>query len=171
MKIPLDQICVKSGVLCPRCQGLVDSRVVDPYEIDVMRALLELENESDFKFLKDATYYKAVKSGNFLVLLIQLPDSSTTPRLLSKLDKHLSELLGVKVRVVDKSSNNIKSIALQLVMPARVSGINTLWLPDGSTQYIVRIPRSDSRYLPASKEVIEEVLTNLIGSSVRIRTE
>ncbi len=171
MKIPLDQICVKSGVLCPRCQGLVDSRVVEPYEIEVMNALLELENNTEFKFLKEATYYKAVRSDGFMVLLIELPDSYTTPRLISKLDKQLSEILGVKVRVIDKSSNNIKHIALQLIMPARVSGINTLWLPDGSTQYIVRIPKSDSRYLPASKEVIEEVLTNLIGNSVRIRTE
>lgn len=171
MKIPLDQICVKSGVLCPRCQGLVDSRAVEPYEIEVMRALLDLENNPDFKFLKDLVYYKAVKSGNFLVLLLQFPDFSTTPRLISKLDKQLTEMLGIKVRVIDRSSNNIKSVALQLIMPARVSGINTLWLPDGSTQYIVRIPRSDSRYLPASKEVIEEVLSSLVGNSVRIRTE
>ncbi len=171
MKIPLDQICVKSGVLCPRCQGLVDSRAVEPHEVEVIRVLLELEDNADFQFLKGATYYKAVRSDNFLVLLIHLPDSYANPRLISKLDRQLSELLGVKVRVVDRSSNNIKSIALQLMMPARVSGINTLWLPDGSTQYIVRIPKSDSRYLPASREVIEEVLTNLIGSSVRIRTE
>lgn len=171
MKIPLDQICVKSGVLCPRCQGLVESRVVEPYEVEVMRALLELEDNANFQFLKEATYYKAVRLNNFLVLLIDLPNSYTNPWTLNKLDRQLSELLSVKVRVIDKSSNNIKSIVLQLVMPARVSGINTLWLPDGSTQYIVRIPKSDSRYLPASKEVIEEVLTNLIGSSVRIRTE
>jgi len=171
VRIPLDHICVKSGVLCPRCQGLVDSRFVEYYEIDVMRVLLDLEEKSEFKFLKDAVYHKTLKLADLLVIIIQLPDSLTNQRLINKLDKQLSEVLGTKVRVIDKSTNNIRSIAFQLVTPARISGINTLWLPDGSVQYIVRIPKSDSRYLPASKEVIEEVLSTLIGSNVRIRTE
>ncbi|MCC6022306.1 MAG: transcription elongation factor [Desulfurococcaceae archaeon] len=171
MRIPLDHICVRSGVLCPRCQGLVDSRVVEPYEVDVMRVLLDLEDKPEFKFLKDAVYHKTLKLADLLVITIQLPDSLTNQRLINKLDKQLSEVLGIKVRVIDKSVNNIRSIAFQLVTPARISGINTLWLPDGSVQYIVRIPKSDSRYLPASKEVIEEVLSTLVGSSVRIRTE
>lgn len=171
MRIPLDHICVRSGVLCPRCQGLVDSRVVESYEVDVMRVLLDLEDKPEFKFLKDAVYHKTLKLADLLVITIQLPDSLTNQRLINKLDKQLSEVLGIKVRVIDKSVNNIRSIAFQLVTPARISGINTLWLPDGSVQYIVRIPKSDSRYLPASKEVIEEVLSTLVGSSVRIRTE
>lgn len=171
MRIPLDHICVRSGVLCPRCQGLVDSRVVEPYEVDVMRVLLDLEDKPEFKFLKDAVYHKTLKLADLLVITIQLPDSLTNQRLINKLDRQLSEVLGIKVRVIDKSVNNIRSIAFQLVTPARISGINTLWLPDGSVQYIVRIPKSDSRYLPASKEVIEEVLSTLVGSSVRIRTE
>jgi len=171
VRIPLDHICVRSGVLCPRCQGLVDSRVVEPYEVDVMRVLLDLEDKPEFKFLKDAVYHKTLKLADLLVITIQLPDSLTNQRLINKLDRQLSEVLGIKVRVIDKSVNNIRSIAFQLVTPARISGINTLWLPDGSVQYIVRIPKSDSRYLPASKEVIEEVLSTLVGSSVRIRTE
>lgn len=171
MRIPLDHICVRSGVLCPRCQGLVDSRVVESYEVDVMRVLLDLEDKPEFKFLKDAVYHKTLKLADLLVITIQLPDSLTNQRLINKLDKQLSEVLGIKVRVIDKSVNNIRSIAFQLVTPARISGINTLWLPDGSVQYIVRIPKSDSRYLPASKEVIEEVLSTLVGNSVRIRTE
>jgi RNA-binding protein YhbY len=158
-------------VLCPRCQGLVDSRVVEPYEVDVMRVLLDLEDKPEFKFLKDAVYHKTLKLADLLVITIQLPDSLTNQRLINKLDRQLSEVLGIKVRVIDRSVNNIRSIAFQLVTPARISGINTLWLPDGSVQYIVRIPKSDSRYLPASKEVIEEVLSTLVGSSVRIRTE
>ncbi len=136
-----------------------------------MQVLLELEDDPEFKLLKNATYYKAVRVDNFLVVTLQFADSIVNPRLINRLDRRLSELLNLKVRVIDKSTGNIKHIVSQLIMPARVSGINTLWLPDGSTQYIVRIPRSDSRYLPASKEIIEEVLSNLIGGGVRIRAE
>lgn len=171
MKIPLDHICVKSGVLCPRCQRLVDSRVVEPYEVDVMRALLDLEDVAEFRFLRTATYQKSIKMDNLLVLILQLSDSLVHPKVLTKLDKQLSDLLGIKVRVIDKSSGSVKTLVSQLIAPARVIGINTLWLPDGSIQYIVRIPRSDNRYLPASRETLEGVLGSLIGSSVRIKVE
>ena len=171
MKIPLDHICVKSGVLCPRCQRLVDNRVIEPYEIDIMRTLLDLEENAEFRFLRTATYQRSIKINNLLVLVLQLSNSFVQPRVLARLDKHLSDLLGIKVRVIDKGSGNIKTLVSQLIAPARVIGINTLWLPDGSIQYIVRIPKSDNRYLPASKEILEDVLGNLIGNNVRIKVE
>jgi transcription antitermination factor NusA-like protein len=60
---------------------------------------------------------------------------------------------------------------MQLVYPARVTGVNTLWLPDGSVEHIVRVPRSDLRYLPTRITSIEEALSKISGVSVKIRIE
>jgi hypothetical protein len=76
MKIPLDYLCVKSGLLCNRCQSLVDSGEVDSFEVKVMQALLELE-ETQFKELKDSTYYKAIKVNDLLILLVGSGPSMT----------------------------------------------------------------------------------------------
>ena len=171
MKIPLDQICVRTGILCPRCQRLVDTGVVQRFEVDIMRALLELESKVDFRFLKDATYVRSLISDNTVVLLIEVKNASLQSRILSKLGRSLAEKIGKKVRVVNIANNNLRDIASQLVYPARVIGINTLWLPDGTIEHIVRIPRSDKRYLPLNTLTLENILSQITGMNVKIRME
>ncbi len=170
MKIPLDHVCVRTGVLCPRCRRLVESGEVEPFEVDVMRELLNLEGKGDFKFLKDAEYVKAIRTRDMLVLVIDIKDTNIHPRLLGRLGRILSSKLKVKVRVVNRAHGDLREIARQLVYPARVIGVNTLWLPDGTVEHIVRIPRSDSRYLPSNVAVLEDLLSKITGMNVRIRT-
>jgi len=45
LRIPLDTICVKTGILCPSCQRKVDEGEVQEFEVEILRNLLELENE------------------------------------------------------------------------------------------------------------------------------
>jgi len=170
VKIPLDHVCVRTGVLCPRCRRLVESGEVEPFEVDVMRELLNLEGKGDFKFLKDAEYVKAIRTRDMLVLVIDIKDTNIHPRLLGRLGRILSSKLKVKVRVVNRAHGDLREIARQLVYPARVIGVNTLWLPDGTVEHIVRIPRSDSRYLPSNVAVLEDLLSKITGMNVRIRT-
>jgi len=170
VKIPLDHICVKTGVLCPRCERLVSSGEVDKFEVDVMRVLLKLEEKNEFKFLKNAVYHKAINIDNFLILVIEVKEHVTS-RLLGRLGRALSDELRKRVRVVNRSNTNIREIASQLLYPARVIGVNTLWLPDGTIEHIVRIPRSDSRYLPSNIYALEQVLSVVTGMYVKIRTE
>lgn len=173
MKLPLDYVCIKSGILCPRCQLLIRSRTVEEFEIELMKTLLELEeNNPEFKFLRNLTYVKAIKSSNMLVLLVKKHEGNIPHNSLVKLARVLGDKLGkIKVRVIDKTHGDLKSIASQLLSPARVLGINTLWLPDGTTQYVIRVPRYDNRYLPSSREVLEFILMTIIGHQVRIRVE
>jgi len=170
VKIPLDHICVKTGVLCPRCERLVSSGEIEKFEVNVMRLLLELEEKTEFKFLRNAIYHKAINVDNFLILIIELKEHITS-RLLGRLGRALSDELKMRVRVVNKSNTNIREIASQLLYPARVIGVNTLWLPDGTVEHIVRIPRSDSRYLPSNIYALEQVLSVVTGMNVKIRTE
>jgi len=171
VKIPLDQICVRTGILCPRCQRLVDTGAVQRFEVDIMKALLELEGRADFKFLKDATYVKSMTSNNTIILLIEVKNAILQSRMLTKLGRSLAEKIGKKVRVVNVANNNLRDIASQLVYPARVIGINTLWLPDGTIEHIVRIPRSDKRYLPLNTLTLENILSQITGMNVKIRME
>ncbi len=171
MKIPLDYVCVKTGVLCPRCQKLVDTGEVDEFEVGVMKALLDLEEKVDFRFLKEAKYVKAMKTNGILVLILDINDPQIQPRILGRLGRALSDRLKMRVRVINKAQGGIRELARQLIYPARVSGVNTLWLPDGTVEHIVRIPRSDSRYLPANTHALEEILSRITGMNIRIRTE
>lgn len=166
VKIPLDHVCVKSGVLCPRCQFLVDSGQVQSFEVEVMRSLIELE-ESGTKYLKDAVYHKSYRDNDLLVIVMEFK-SKVSPYELAKLAKALSSKLGLRVKVINKSSD-VKQIVATLLYPARILGINTVWLPDGSTHYVIRIPRSDQKILQNNREIYERILSQIIGQEVEIR--
>ncbi len=154
--------------MCPRCQSLVDSGKVDKQEIGVMKTLIELEESGSFRSLKDIKYVKTIWLDNLAIIMIR--GSSLSPSEMKKLAKNLSEIMGIRVQVVEYTKD-IRKMAAELVSPARVSGVNMVWLPDGSTQYVIRISRSDQRFLPARKEVIEEALNRILGSQTRLRIE
>jgi len=168
MKIPLDYICIKSGVLCPRCRRLIESGQVQQYEVDVIKHLIELEeHDPSFKFLKEATYVKSYVVDGFLVLMIDLLDDVGTQSLI-KLARALGERLGMKVRVV-RRTNDMKMVIAQILAPARIQGLNTVWSPDGSVQYVVRISRHDARSLPISIEDLEKLLNEIFNEAFRIK--
>ena len=166
VKIPLDYICVKSGILCPRCQFLVDSGRVKEYEVDVMKALIELE-ESGVRYLKDAEYHKSYREDNILVIVLSFKQK-IPPHELGKLSRMLSSKLNIRVKVVPKS-NDVRQLATLILHPARILGINTVWLPDGSTHYVIRVPRSDYRIISHTREIYEKILSEIIGQEVEIR--
>lgn len=171
MKTPLCHICIKSGILCPRCQGLVDSGEYDEVDIDVMKVLLELESKT-FQELKNMSYHKSYLIGDLLV--VQLSGKPLSPYQLSRLAKHIADKLrdkyNVKVRVVEKTGD-LRRMASQLLSPARILGVNTLWLPDGSFESIIRISRYDEKILPAQKEILEEALSKIFKATVKVRFE
>ena len=168
MKIPLDYVCVRSGLLCNRCQSLIDNGEVFDYEVQIIKILLELE-ETQFKELKDCIYHKAYKLDNLLILLVSSGQEMTQQKLI-KIARILQEKLNMKVRVLEKT-NNIKSSAVQLLSPARVLGVNTVWMPDGSVQYVIRVSRTERKLLPAEAQVLESALTKIHSTPVRIRVE
>ncbi len=172
MRIPLDTLCVKTGVLCPRCQSIVRSGSVKEYEVDVMRELLDLEELPDFKFLKDMEYVRSVVSEGALVIILQdVRDNTPDPRSLNKLSWVLGERLKTKTRIIT-NTKDLKEVVKQLVFPARITSVNTIWLPDGTVEYVVRIPKFEMRNLPFKRrEVIEDILTQITGNVVRIRAE
>lgn len=172
MKIPLDMLCVKTGVLCPRCQSIVRTGSVREYEVDVMRELLDLEELTDFKFLKEMEYIRSVMGEGALVVMLQeTKDNMPDPRSLNKLSWTLSERLKTRVRIIT-NTRDLKEVVKQLVFPARITSVNTIWLPDGTVEYVVRVPKFELRNLPFKRrEVIEDLLTQITGNVVRIRAD
>jgi hypothetical protein len=169
MKIPLDYICVRTGSLCNRCQSIVDSGQVEPFEVDVMKVLLDIE-ESQVKELKDSVYHKAYKIDDRLLVLVVSSGPRMTQQLWIKVAKMLQERLNIKVRIIEKTPN-VKDSAIRLLFPAKILGVNTVWLPDGSVQYIVKLPKNERRYLPASPLDLEEALSKIHSTQVKIKVE
>ncbi len=161
--------------MCPRCQALVDSGKVDEREVDIMRALIELEESGKVPELRDAVYHKAYFiDSNLIIIVMDVGGTSSVPvftRLARKIEQALSDKLGgVRVKIVPRV-NDIRTLAAHLLYPARVLGVNYVYMPDGSVEYVVRVSRRDRRRVEPQKEFLESVLSELSGQKVRIRFE
>ena len=169
----MDYVCVKSGVLCPRCQGLIDSGAVDEREVPIMKALIDLEESEGLQVLKKATYHKAYFVDDEMVIIVMdLGVGASVPvfsRYAREIEQKLRDRLGKRVKIIPKASD-VRGLATHLLYPARVLGVNTLWLPDGSIEYVVRISRRDERRLGKAKEVYERILSEMLGKKTHIRS-
>ncbi|MBS7288005.1 MAG: KH domain-containing protein [Candidatus Freyarchaeota archaeon] len=164
MKTPICTFCLKSGVLCPRCQEKVDKGEVSDLDIKVAKHLVELEER--FSSLKDVKFVRAIKSDNLVVIVV---GEGNIPNLIGpkgRVIKSLSDELGRKIRVIEESSSLKKTIE-DIISPVNLLGVNTVWLPDGSNEKKVRIRQSESKKLPASTHVLEKIIYDLTGERVR----
>ncbi len=166
MQIPLDKICVKSGVLCDKCKAKIDSGKYQRWEVDVMRALLNLE--SNFRELKNASYRKSVIVGD--TLYIVLDNVTAVSRQLARaLEKELSSLNIRRIFVVPGSNDPRKLI--ESLLPSQVLSVNTYYAPDGSTYYIAKLPSNERWRISELEQSTKAVFKSLSGSDLYIEYE
>ncbi len=164
MNIPICQVDLRSGILCPRHQKELDTGVFSRLDLDMMKTLLDLENK--IPSLKDATYVKSSQIPGFAILLLSgqnLPSSFW-----GHVGVELRKKLNINLRVIEKAPS-LKRLVEQIIAPVRVLGVNTVWLPDGSRESSVVIDRGDISRLPSSPESLEKIVFEISHETIRIR--
>ena len=167
MKTPICFFCAKSGVLCPRCQEKLDKGDVTEADVEVSKWFIDYEAKNPQ--LKDYVIHRTVKVPKMMIIMVS-GGSGADRALLAKLSRQLSDEKRTNVRIVEKTSS-IKRLLEQIVTPVRVMGANTVWLPDGSWESTIRMPRSDMRKMPLDPKSAEEAIKILSGEIVHIAFE
>jgi transcription antitermination factor NusA-like protein len=165
MKTPICTIDLKSGFLCSRCQDKLEKGLITQLDIDIAKELLSQEDKAPG--LKEVEFKRAVDTGSMVIIII---GPGNTPEALGskgKVVKELEKRFNKRFRVIEENSNIRKTIE-DMVTPAALLGINTLWLPDGSLEKKVRIRIDDSKKLPTEIRVLEEAVKSLTGERIRI---
>ncbi len=162
VKIPFCEFCVKTRVLCQKCQSLIDSGRHSWLDVEVSDALLKVERKIN---LADVEYVKSYEVDDFIVILMR--NTKKIPRgAFMQLEKELSSLLGRNVRVVEHG--NVNEVIAQLVSPAKLLTISTSWLPDGTTETVVKIPSRELRRLPIRPERLQAIISQISGANVKV---
>ena len=164
MKTELCNFCLKSGILCSKCQGKLESGAVSEVDFTIARLLLSLEEQ--YPSLQDVRFHKAVEADRILAILVNKGD---VPRLLSyggKIVKALGEKTAKTIRVLEYGVPERKFLE-DLFVPLTILTINKIWLPDGTTETRVILNRGRRKRLPnvkASRELAEK----LRGMTLRV---
>ncbi len=135
-------------------------------DVDVSDALLEISSGKLGEELKDVEYVKSYEIGNLLIVVLK--GIKSLPRVvIQQLEHELERRFDKRVKVVEKGVN-INELATQLASPARILTVSTSWLPDGTTETVVRISRQELKRLPFRPSELAKVLSQISGSNIRV---
>ena len=165
MKTELCSFCLKSGILCQKCSAKVKAGEISELDLRIARLLLSLE--SKYPSLQNVCFYKAASVGRTLAILVGHGD---VPRLLGyggKIIKALGDETRKSVRILEYGVDDRKFLE-DLFMPLSILTINTIWLPDGTTETRVILKRKRGSQLPFDIKALKEIAYKIRKMSLRV---
>jgi transcription antitermination factor NusA-like protein len=168
VKTILDAFCVKSGILCRRCEEKLEKGQITELDLKVIQRMVELEKQNPV--LEDVTYHRAVEADDMMAILV---DKKDLPRLLSggaKIVKDLGETFRKRVRLISYGGDD-REFLEDLFNPLSILTINTVWIPDGTTETKVILTGRKPRRMPVDLEKVRKIAQELKGMTLRVEFE
>jgi transcription antitermination factor NusA-like protein len=167
VKAPICEVCLKTdGILCPADEKKLQEGIISELDVKVARLLYKLLGDVDIEFKK------AVEAGDLIVIVVGKGDVPITIGKGGKNIKTLVKELGKRVRVIEgiteENTEEIKKLASDLLYPAGVFGVNVVYKPGGERYYKVLVFGRDRKKLPEKPEILESVLSQIVGREVRL---
>jgi len=165
MKTELCSFCLKSGMLCQKCSAKVKAGEISDLDLKIARQLLFLEEK--YPSLQNVCFYKAVDANRTIALIVGHGD---VPRLLGyggKIVNALRDEMGKSIRILENGVDDRKFLE-DLFTPLNILTINTIWLPDGTTETRVILRRKRGVQLPFDLTAIKDIARTVRKMSLRV---
>ena len=165
MKTELCSFCLKSGILCQKCSSKVKSGEISDLDLKIARLLLSLEEK--YPSLQNVCFYKAVDVEKTLAIIVGHGD---VPKLLGysgKIIKTIGDETSKNVKVLEYGVDDRKFLE-DLFIPFSILTINTIWLPDGTTETRVILKRKRGAQLPFDLKALKEIASKVRKMSLRV---
>jgi transcription antitermination factor NusA-like protein len=165
VKAVLCNFCLKSGILCQKCLAKVKSGEISELDLKIARLLLSLEEK--YPSLQNVYFHKAVDVDQTLAVIVGQGD---VPRLLGyggKIIKALGGETGKAIRVLEYRVDDRKFLE-DLFAPLSIVTINTIWLPDGTTETRVILRKRRGRRPPFNVNALKEIARKVRNMTVRV---
>ena len=152
-------------MLCQKCLGKLESGEVSELDLKIARSLLSLEEK--YPSLQNVYFHGAVDAGKTLAIVVGLGD---VPRLLGfggKIIKALGEETGKSIRVLEYGVDDRKFLE-DLFAPLGILTINTIWLPDGTTETRVILRKRRGSQPPFDVKALKEIAGKVRSITLRV---
>ena len=165
MQTQLCEFCLKSGMLCSRCQQKIKTGAVTSNYMEVAKKLISYEGKNPF--LQTVVLENVVDAGGFLVLVVGKGDSAKfnanpTPT------RDLGDAMNKRVVVIETGMNDRKFLE-DLFSSQQILTINIIWLPDGSTETRVVLSGRGARKLSKKRiEALTEIAKKVRKMNLRV---
>ena len=160
MVLPVCDVCLKSGMLCQGCENKLKSGEITQMDLDIAKLLYKLgEGKIGFK--------KTIEIGDTVIIVT---DKEQVGKLIGKSGKIVREIsrsIEKKVRVVGEDSD-LRSVARDILAPARLSGINIVYGKEGQKKYKIRVMAEDYRRIPGRLDVLNSIIKELTSEDTLV---
>jgi transcription antitermination factor NusA-like protein len=165
VKTALCSFCLKSGILCQKCSARVKSGEITELDLKIARLLLSLEDK--YPSLQNVCFYKAVDAGKTLALIVGSGDVSRLLGYGGKIIRAIGDETGKNIRILEQGGDERKFLE-ELLAPLSIVTINTIWLPDGSTETRAILRRRRSPQLPFDVKALKEIALKVRNMTLRV---
>jgi len=163
--LPACKTCVSSGFLCTSCQEKLDADILTQFELDLAKDLLVLEEEDQFSFLKNISFYKAIDFEDVVIFVIGKKDKL---KITQKLINRLKETYEVDELLLVEQTKNPRAALESLIAPSKLITLNEIFLATGDIEFKGVLNKKDQEALLFTKEELEELILELTGNTIRI---
>jgi len=162
----LCEFCLRSGMLCSKCQEKVRKGEVDDLYMRVAKFLLDVEGQHPG--LQKARLNKVFDVGGFLVLVVGRGDRSRFMDEGGRLTRDLGDGFGRRVLVIEEGVND-RGFLEDLFSSQHIVTINIIWLPDGSTETRVVLRGRGARRLGKKRiRALTEIAKKVRNMDLRV---
>lgn len=165
MKTELCSFCLKSGILCQKCSAKVKAGEISDLDLRIAKLLLTLEEK--YPTLQNVCFHKAVDVEKTLAVIVGHGD---VPKMLGyggKIIKALGDETNKNVRILEYGVDDRKFLE-DLFIPFSILTINTIWLPDGTTETRVILKRKRGQQMPFDLSALKEIAKSVRKMSIRV---
>ena len=165
MKTVLCSFCLKSGILCQKCSARLKSGEISEQDLKIARLLLSLEEK--YPPLQNVYFHRVVEVGKTLAIIV---GSGDVPRLLGhggRVIRALGEETGKSIRILEDGVDDRKFLE-DLFAPLSIVTINTIWLPDGSTETRAILRKRRGTPPPFDVKALKEIAQKIRNISLRV---
>jgi transcription antitermination factor NusA-like protein len=160
MVLPVCDVCLKSGMLCQGCENKLKSGEITQMDLDIAKLLYKLgEGKIGFK--------KTIEIGDTVIIVTEKDQVGKLIGKSGKIVREISRSIEKKVRVVGENSD-LRSVAKDILAPARLSGINIVYGKEGQKKYKIRVMAEDSRRIPGRLDVLNSIIKELTSEDTLV---
>lgn len=169
VRTELCSFCVKSGILCPRCQERVDKGRITQLDLRVIQLLTDMEKS--YPILQEVYFYKAAEVGDTLAIMVDRRDVGKVVGHEGRIIRAISERAGGKRIKVLGYGGDDRQFLEELLSPMSILTINTVWLPDGSTETKAVLQGRVPRHMPVDLDIAKQLAREIQGLTLRVEFE
>ena len=165
MRTQLCNFCLRSGILCSKCQSKVKSGQISDSYLKIACLLLSLEKK--YPPLQNVYFHEAVEADGVFALIVERGDVARLLGYGGKIIRALGAKVGKNIRVLEYGVNDRKFLE-DMFAPLSIVTINTIWLPDGTTETRVILRKRRGRQPPFDVKALKEIARKVRNMTLRV---